>query len=319
MITLGIDTSNYATSLALYDSERNHVIAAIKKFLPVKQGQLGLRQSDAVFEHTKALPELLKELTSHKAFFEVEAVGVSSKPRNIEGSYMPCFLAGKTVASAIALQGAKLLVETSHQEGHITAALFGANCLNLWNDHFFVFHVSGGTTDLMLVNGMRDIKQIGTSTDLYAGQAVDRLGNLLGFPFPSGEYVSQLAEACKEDLPVQAKKPSLHISISGLENQFQKLLCEKYTNEQVCKFTLTSIAHMLNGMLVCAKEQYGDLPIVAAGGVMSSTTIAHCLKEKQPNIYFAPSQFSSDNAVGVAIIASKEMENGKCNNNSCTK
>ena len=307
MITLGIDTSNYATSLALYDSAENRVIAAIKKFLTVKQGQLGLRQSDAVFEHTKAMPELLRELATHKSFFDVEVVGVSSKPRNIEGSYMPCFLAGKSVASAITLQTANPLVETSHQEGHIAAALFGTNRLDLWNKKFYAFHVSGGTTDLMLVNGMYDVKQIGTSTDLYAGQAIDRLGNVLGFPFPSGEYVSQLAEACKDDLSIQTKKPSLHISISGVENQYKKLLDEKYTNEQICKFTLTRIAHMLNGMLVCAKEQYGDFPVIAAGGVMSSTTITHYLKEKQTNIYFAPAQFSSDNAVGVAIIASKEI------------
>lgn len=307
MITLGIDTSNYATSLALYDSEKNNVIAAIKKFLPVKQGQLGLRQSDAVFEHTKVLPELLYELSQHKAFLNVDAVGVSSKPRNIEGSYMPCFLAGKSVASAIALQSAKPLIETSHQEGHIAAALFGTNRLNLWNNKFYVFHVSGGTTDLMLVEGMHSIKQVGTSTDLYAGQAIDRLGNLLGFPFPSGEYISLLAETCENDLPIQKKKPDLNISISGLENQYKKLLDEKHTNEQVCKFTLTSIAHMLNGMVNCAKKQYGDLPIIAAGGVMSSTVIKQYLQEKQTNIYFAPAQFSSDNAVGVAIIASKEM------------
>ncbi len=310
MITLGIDTSNYATSLALYNSEENSVITAIKKFLPVKQGQLGLRQSDAVFEHTKALPALLQELAKNDAFSKIEAVGVSSKPRSIEGSYMPCFLAGKAVASALALQTANPLVETSHQEGHIAAALFGAGKMHRWNKRFFVFHVSGGTTDLLLVNGMKQIEQIGTSTDLYAGQAIDRLGNLLSFPFPSGEYISQLAEDCVEDLPFQKKKASLNISISGLENQYKKLLISNYTKEQVCRFTLVSIADMLSGMITCARETYGDLPVIAAGGVMSSTVISAYLTEKHNDIYFAPAQYSADNAIGVAIIASKEIENG---------
>ena len=55
---LGIDTSNYTTSVAVYDSEKGEIIQE-KMLLPVKEGQLGLRQSDAVFHHTKAYPNLV--------------------------------------------------------------------------------------------------------------------------------------------------------------------------------------------------------------------------------------------------------------------
>ena len=91
MRTLGIDTSNYATSLAVYDSAGGAPVM-LKRFLPVKQGGLGLRQSDAVFHHTAAIPQLLEELKQKTNLEELSAVGVSTKPRPAEGSYMPCFL-----------------------------------------------------------------------------------------------------------------------------------------------------------------------------------------------------------------------------------
>ena len=62
MLTLGFDTSNYATSLAVFDTDAKEVVCAKKKFLPVKEGQRGLRQSEALFHHTAALPGLLQEL-----------------------------------------------------------------------------------------------------------------------------------------------------------------------------------------------------------------------------------------------------------------
>ena len=93
---LGIDTSNYTTSVAVYDSEANKVYQT-KKLLPVKQGELGLRQSDAVFHHTKQLPDMV-ELLFAEHDFAPEAVSVSVRPRNIEGSYMPCFLCGEGFA-----------------------------------------------------------------------------------------------------------------------------------------------------------------------------------------------------------------------------
>ena len=305
MITLGIDTSNYATSVALYDGERNEVLEAKKVFLPVKDGELGLRQNDAVFEHIKTLPTILEDISKNEAFRKIGAVGVSTKPRPIEESYMPCFLTGKMAASLIALQAQKPLIQTTHQEGHIAAALFGAEQLSLWSEDFFVFHVSGGTTDLLLVHGMKQIKQIGTSTDLYAGQAIDRLGKLLGFPFPSGVFVSQSAQACTASIALKEKKPVLNVSFSGIENQFTKKYQDGVLAEEICKFTLLSIAENLNAMAKAARKEYGTLPIIAAGGVMGSEIIAAYLTEKHENISFVSEKLSSDNAIGVAILAAK--------------
>ncbi|MEG2931478.1 MAG: glycoprotease, partial [Ruthenibacterium sp.] len=198
MLTLGIDTSNYATSLAVLCADTKEVVCATKRFLPVKQGELGLRQSDAVFHHTQALPELLHEISEQCELSHVGAVGVSARPRPVEGSYMPCFLTGVAAATAFALGRGVLLCKTTHQQGHIAAALYATGDEALFYKQTLVFHLSGGTTELLLCKDGQVLCKVGESTDLYAGQAVDRIGVKLGFAFPAGAEVSALAETCAE-------------------------------------------------------------------------------------------------------------------------
>ena len=83
MITVGFDTSNYTTSIAYFDGNDG---VNCSKLLPVKEGALGLRQSDAVFHHTQSLPELSGRLFSNIKADEICAIGVSTRPRAVEGS-----------------------------------------------------------------------------------------------------------------------------------------------------------------------------------------------------------------------------------------
>ena len=188
MYALGIDTSNYATSLAVYDGKAGSVCLMEKQFLPVRQGALGLRQSDAVFHHTQALPKMLTKLNEQFPLTQIDVVGVSAKPRPQEDSYMPCFLAGVSAARAFCLAKGIVCVETTHQQGHITAALYAAGRQDLYDGRALLFHVSGGTTELLLCNRLQVEACVGNSEDPYAGQAVDRLGVKLGFGFPAGAH-----------------------------------------------------------------------------------------------------------------------------------
>ena len=239
--TLGIDTSNYATSLAVFDTA-GEVVCAKKRFLPVKEGQLGLRQSDALFHHTAALPAMMAELGGEFDLTKISAVGVSEKPRPVEGSYMPCFLAGVSAAEAFALARGIPLVRPPHQQGHAAAALFAAKGETLFREKTLLFHISGGTTDLLLCHGVERITPLGTSSDLYAGQAVDRLGVKLGFPFPAGVYVSEQAALCKEKVHPKVSVHGLTCSLSGLENQCAKLLADGHDAPYVCKYCLLCVA-----------------------------------------------------------------------------
>ena len=298
--TLGIDTSNYATSLAVFDTA-GEVVCAKKRFLPVKEGQLGLRQSDALFHHTAA------ELGGEFDLTKISAVGVSEKPRPVEGSYMPCFLAGVSAAEAFALARGIPLVRTTHQQGHAAAALFAAKGEEFFREKTLLFHISGGTTDLLLCDQVRQITTLGTSTDLYAGQAVDRVGVKLGFGFPAGAEVSRLAAQCGEEIRPKSSVKGMQCSLSGLENQCNALLTAGKSPAYVCKYCLLCVAETLRRMAAAALERNPGLPVVFAGGVMSSEIVRDYITKRMQYAYFVPGKFASDNAIGVSILAAREI------------
>lgn len=299
---LGIDTSNYTTSCALYDSDTDTVIQQ-KKLLPVKKGELGLRQSDAVFHHTVQLPELISKLLDGSDF-DIKAVGVSFAPTEEEGSYMPCFLAGVSAATAAAKCRCVPLYKYSHQQGHIMAALYSAGRRDLIGQKFLAFHVSGGTTQLLLVDEKLSATLVASSSDLKAGQAVDRTGVMLGFPFPAGKYVDELACKSEQEYKINMKLKDGNCSLSGVENKCKSMYEIGEKPEDICRFCIDYIMTALYKMAVAAREKYGNLPIVFSGGVMSNSIIKKKLTDEL-GAYFAAPEFSCDNAAGIAILASE--------------
>ncbi len=301
--TLGFDTSNYTTSTALFDSKSFEVVQS-KKLLPVKDGELGLRQSDALFHHTSRLFDIFSGLSFDKE--QICAIGVSVRPRNLEGSYMPCFLAGQTVAKCIAKSLGVDVFETSHQVGHILAALYSANKLELKNDKFFAFHISGGTTDLLLCepdeNEVIKCTQIASSLDLKAGQAVDRVGLMLSLSFPCGVELEKLAGKSTASFKIKPTMKGMDCCLSGVENRCRKMLDEGMCAEDVAMFCLMSIYESIAQMTRVAISEYGKLPVVFAGGVMSNKIISARLSAEFDS-YFASPEFSCDNAAGVSIFA----------------
>ncbi len=302
---LGIDTSNYTTSVAIYNDETREVVN-LKKLLPVKKGEKGIRQSDAVFHHTVQLPDLIDSLFKHK-HYDIKAVGVSTKPCNEDGSYMPCFLVGMAVARSLSKALNVPLYEFSHQDGHIAAALFSADKLDLINEPFLAFHISGGTSQ-----GLRVIpndsyfftEKVADSLDLKAGQAVDRIGVMLGLDFPCGPELEKLASNSKNSLSkLKVFRRDGNFSLSGVENQCQKMLAEGTTPEDIAIYCLSYIYSAIDDTAKELTNSHGCIPMVFSGGVMSNKIIREKLSEKY-NSYFAEPQFSSDNACGIAVLSS---------------
>lgn len=310
MLFLGADTSNYTTSVAIYDTESGKIIQK-KKLLPVKSGELGIRQSDAVFHHTRQLPEMMEALFSEKKIKAISAVCASTRPRNIDGSYMPCFLVGEGfVRSYSAASGIKAYY-TSHQVGHILAAVYSSEHFELLNTPFLAFHISGGTTDLLYCEPNEDeiikITEAATSLDLKAGQAVDRVGVMLGLDFPCGKELEKLAVRSKKDYKIKAVIKDGCCCLSGIENKCRSLLDKGEEPENIAKYCLCSIYSAVREMTVCAIEKYGKLPIIYAGGVMSDALIRERL-ESEFGAYFAEPNFSCDNAAGCAVFAAEKYK-----------
>ena len=295
----GFDTSNYTTSVALLDE---NTAVNEKIMLSVKSGERGLRQSDAVFQHTVNLPKLLDRLD----FSSLKAIGVSSRPRNVEGSYMPCFLVGELAAESLAKGAGVPLFKTSHQVGHILAALYSCNRLDLINERFIAFHLSGGTTEALLVSPDKDeiIKTeiVSESLDLKAGQAVDRTGVLLGIDFPCGKELDSLSKRSSAEFKIKPTIINGNCSMSGVENKVKKMIENGEAKEDVAKFALSYVSRTVLSMIDSINEKYGALPVVFSGGVSSNSLLRKTINEKH-SAYFAQPEFSLDNAAGCAVYA----------------
>lgn len=305
---LGIDTSNYTTSAALYDSATGAVVQR-KQLLPVREGQLGLRQSDAVFHHTAQLHTLLEELLRNIAPGAIAGVGASVRPRPVDGSYMPCFSVGENTARILAAALKVPFAAFSHQEGHIAAALYGAQRLDWLEQTFIAFHVSGGTTEAVLARGRGDgfsCEKLAGTLDLNAGQAIDRVGLLLGLRFPCGMALEELALQNREPVKTHPKLKGHDCCLSGVENLCQKLVREGREKSYVAAFCIEYIRQTLSLMTDSLLAAYGSLPLLYAGGVMSDSIIKHSFSEKY-NACFAPPVYSSDNAAGTALLTFRKL------------
>lgn len=302
---LGIDTSNYTTSAAILDTGDMSVRQS-KKLLPVRKGEKGIRQSEAVFHHVKQLPEVIEGLMQARRLVP-EYIGVSVKPRLEEGSYMPCFLAGEGFADSLGSVLGIAPDKTSHQVGHILAAIYSSGRFDLIKEKktFAAFHVSGGTTDLLLCepseDNILDIKRIGGSNDLKAGQAIDRCGVMLGASFPCGKELERLAEGADKTFKIKPSVKGLECSFSGLENKCREMLANGNTKESIAKFCLMYVYESIKALTDRLYETYGDKTIIYAGGVMSNKLIRNKLEEKER--VFCEPEFSRDNACGVAVYS----------------
>lgn len=298
MMVLGFDTSNYTTSVAVYDGVRGENQS---RLLDVRPGELGLRQSDAVFAHVKRLPELAETLFQRIDRRSITAIGVSTRPRAVEGSYMPCFLSGVSVARTMAAALGVPCYDFSHQQGHIAAALWSADRMELRRKPFLVWHLSGGTTELLLTEpngGELAVRQLGGTSDISAGQIMDRTGKLLGLPFPSGKALDQLAAQATKKESFRVRTEECTFSLSGLENKIAQFYNSGNSPEDTAWYAVHSVCDVVRRTTENAKKLYGALPVVFSGGVASNSMLRSIME----GAIFASPALSTDNAMGIAVL-----------------
>ena len=301
MKVVGFDTSNYTTSIAMFDGVGG---VNCSRLLPVKPGELGLRQSDAVFSHTKSLPELSGRLFSDVG--EIAAVGVSTRPRAVEGSYMPCFMVGYSHAKLLSDALQVPLFEVSHQQGHVAACLWSAGRLDLMDKPHLAWHLSGGTTELLLVEPEgKNVKctKIGGTTDISAGQLIDRTGVMLELPFPAGRHVDALSKEAVNTDVFKVKCPGLEFSLSGVQNKVQQY-AEKNNPAETAAYALRCVCHAVKAATQNAQKQYPGLEVVFSGGVASNSMLRSVMQDA----IFSEPAYSTDNAMGAAVLAHRLLE-----------
>ena len=323
-IYLGLDTSNYRTSVAAVSSE-GEILFSRAELLEVKRGDRGLRQSEAFFAHSNRLPDYISGLFSDVRASDVEAIGVSERPRRVEGSYMPCFLAGTNAAGVLGPALGVPVYGFSHQEGHAAAVLGGIS------DELLFMHLSGGTTEFLVCSpddDGYDMRITGGSRDISFGQLIDRTGVALGFPFPSGPYLDEAACSAleahdydpgsfrKHRILPHARTEDGWFNLSGAETRLLRYI-EKGTDSEEIPLLSAELFVFITDLLIRSAEilteKHGLGTVCMAGGVASGKAVRKLIEntEHSPGILFGDPQLSGDNAVGTALLARRKHETGK--------
>lgn len=322
LCVLGIDTSNYTTSLCAIRLDDGKMVAESRKLLPVQIGQRGLRQSDALFFHVQQLPLVMNDLMSQ---FDSETsssvawcgVGVSVRPRPLAASYMPVFQAGSSFAFSFARALGIPVVRTSHQEGHLAAAQYFLSIP--LNAPFLAVHLSGGTSDILLATPNRfgySVLSIAEGADLHAGQFVDRVGVALKCPFPAGPHLEQLARQAAADsaFRLASSGTGVRLSFSGPCSAALRAIDKGISAAEVAFAVEACIANsVVNAVRIALQSQPTVKYLVVAGGVAANQHIENRVKQRlrivasQVEVTFAPTRYASDNALGPASIARKYL------------
>jgi N6-L-threonylcarbamoyladenine synthase len=304
---IGFDTSCYTTSVAL--ARDGQIIASRRRLLTVEQGERGLMQSEGVFQHETRLPELIEQLMQEAGVQKIDAVGASTRPRPVDGSYMPVFTVGEGYGRSLAAVLGVPFIATSHQEGHIRAAM--VDTALTYGEEILAVHLSGGTTEVLHVKD-GEIHLIGGSNDLHAGQFVDRVGVKLGLGFPAGPALEQMAMRGRAESKLPVWVRGCECSFSGSESAAQRLIDSgALSPEDMAAEVFSCIARSLAKVLANASQQTGVKKVLLAGGVASSTYLRELLPKrlKKMNVRlklnWGRPELSGDNACGVALIASE--------------
>ena len=307
-IVIGFDTSNYRTSVAAVTLD-GEILVNHRELLPVPQGERGLRQGDAVFAHIRQLRDAETALRKAGKDHPVVAVCASTQPADGEQSYMPVFQAGHTAGTVLAAALDVPFYRTTHQRGHLAAALYGTGA-TLSDDRLLALHLSGGTTDLLMTD-REQVKRIGGSADLHAGQLVDRAGVAMGLGFPSGESMEELALRGHSEgrLGCSMENGDLTCHFSGAETRAGQWIREgTYAREDIAREIYDLLARTIIRLLCAGARETGISRALITGGVASSGLLRKLLEERGakargcPGMIFGKPEMSGDNAVGVALI-----------------
>ncbi|MFY0543256.1 O-sialoglycoprotein endopeptidase [Brevibacillus sp. H7] len=313
-VLLGIDTSNYRTSLCLA-REDGQIVAEAKRLLRVKEGKRGLQQSEAVFQHVMNLPELSEQMKLID--YEIVAVCVSEKPRPVDQSYMPVFKVGEGLAKSLSAYLRIPCYLTTHQEGHIAAGEYTAD-KRPSGDTFLAVHLSGGTSEILVCRRQRagyEIEKIGGTADLHAGQLVDRIGVALGLPFPAGPALEELARQAAGDFRVPSSVEGLSFSFSGPEASLLRAVEKNVAPAEIARATEQCVANTLEKALRAAVEAGWSKEILIVGGVAANQYIRERLIKRlehpavRAKLFFSDPVYSGDNAYGVAMLGWAKHKN----------
>ena len=310
MITLGIETSCDDTAVAFVENKGRIVSNVLTSQDAFHKDFGGIVPEIASRKHAEligyAITEALKQ--ANLSLNDIDLISVTKGP-GLVGS----LLVGVEAAKALSFALDKPLIGVNHLEGHICSIFLEGAPLYNREDTFplLVLIVSGGHTELVLMNGFLDYQVLGRTRDDAAGESIDKFARFLGYSYPGGPIIEKLG---LEGDPMKYKFPTLKFKGSPYEFSFSGLktagvyFIEK--NPDVVKNDLSSLAASFENALVRilvertlkAAKDFNVKGIGVVGGVSANKRLRDAFAKESPiPVYFPPKFLSTDNAAMVAL------------------
>lgn len=282
--------------------------------------ELNQKQTEELYEILNREPGLSETLEAFLEQYdkpEIDVIAVTSGP-----GLEPALWVGVNFARSLAKIWNIPVVATNHMEGHILASIYDVEDENALSDLQFptiALLVSGGHTELVLMNNWGQYKKIGQTRDDAVGEAFDKAARMMGLPYPGGPEISRLAKLARAaDLPAFADlpRPMLHsgdldFSFSGIKTAVRYAIGEKELSETdkqaLARDFEDAVTEVIVKKTMTAVEEYGAQSIVVGGGVSANRHLNQELNkavvEQQPHIttYFPKPGLSTDNSVMIAL------------------
>ena len=226
-------------------------------------------------------------------------------------------LVGSAFAKSLALSLEIPLSEVNHMQAHLLCHFINNEDQSPPEFPFLGVTLSGGHTQLVLVESHFEMKEIGKTRDDAIGEAFDKCGKIMGLNYPAGPEIDRLAKEGDPnafDFPIP-KVDGLDVSYSGLKTAFINLVnknsmknpnfIEENLNDLCASIQKTLVTVIIN-KIILAKEKYKLNRVVIGGGVAANSKIRSVLTEKANldhwEVFLPPFQYTTDNAAMIGIV-----------------
>ena len=314
MIILALESSCDETAAAVLCSERGLLASEIASQTAIHQAYGGVVPEVASRNHLVALRPLVEE-TVRKAGIslnEVDAVAATAGP-----GLATSLMIGMSAAKGLALGLGKPFLAVNHIEGHLLSPFFGRS--EILPSVGLV--VSGGHTMLVEIEGFGNYRLLGKTRDDAAGEAFDKVGKLMGLPYPAGPVIDRLSRSGNPkafDFPrSMIDSGDFHFSFSGLKTSVRYLL-EKLPPDNLplgdlCASFQEAVVEVLVKKTTAAARSVGKSVIAMSGGVSCNRRLREAMQTachgNGMELLVADPKLCTDNAAMIAYVALFQLQN----------
>ena len=315
MKILGIETSCDETAVAIYDEKNGLLSNVVSSQIEIHKDWGGVFPELAAREHTKNILPVLDKAVKDAGINlkDIDAIAFTDAPGLIVS-----LVIGVSAAKALAFSLDKPLVPVHHIEAHIFATFLERKV----EFPFLALVVSGGHTELYIINDFEDYKYLGGTLDDAVGEAYDKVARVLGLGYPGGPIIDKLSTKgiCSLELPRPLLKGKsehkYNFSFSGLKTAvLRETEKKRHKKEDVAKSFQEAVVEVLVKKTLDAAKEHNIKNIVVAGGVSANKRLRKVLTEKAEKLgktaIFPSIYLCTDNAAMVAYTGYLRFKRGK--------